>query len=189
MSLRLFAALDIPDAQADRLGAIMRGVGGARWRPRDNLHLTLRFFDEVTEPVAAELDAELDRQSHSIPPFDVTLKGAGFFGGQEPHALWIGVAENEPLRALAAACERAARRCGLKAEARKFTPHVTVAYLNNASLERVIAFEKRFALFELPPWRVLGFGLYSSVVRANAPSLYREEASYVLHSQSMVDRR
>jgi 2'-5' RNA ligase len=185
MSIRLFAALEIPDAQAGRLGSIMQGVGGARWRPRENLHITLRFYGEVTEPVAAELDAELDRLSQGFGPFDVALKGAGFFGGSEPHALWIGVAENENLRALAAACERAARRCGLKAEARKFAPHVTVAYLHNARLERVIAFEKRFALFELPPWRVEGFALFSSVVRNDGPSHYSEEAFYPLLGRSL----
>ncbi|MBK8544651.1 MAG: hypothetical protein IPL62_14550 [Caulobacteraceae bacterium] len=60
MSLRLFAALSIPDHIAERLLPLMKGVGGAKWRPRENLHLTLRFFGELTEPVAEYLDSELE---------------------------------------------------------------------------------------------------------------------------------
>jgi 2'-5' RNA ligase len=180
MPLRLFAALDIPDAQAERLCAIMRGVGGAKWRPRENLHLTLRFFDEVAEPVADDLDAELEQIAQATAPFDIQLKGAGFFGKEEPHALWIGVAENDAVTKLAAHCERAARRAKLPPEPRKFAPHVTIAYLQHAALDRVIAFEQRYALFETRPWRVESFQLYSSHVRRNAPSLYREEACYPL---------
>ena len=180
MSLRLFAALEIPDDVAERLIALMRGVPGAKWRAREHLHLTLRFFDEVQEPAAADLDAALEEVGQGTAPFELQLHGAGFFGGADPHALWAGTAPNAALKALAADCERAARRCGLKAEARKFTPHVTLAYLKGAMLERVIAFEKRVALFQSRPWLADNFVLFSSHIRKNAPSLYREEEVYPL---------
>lgn len=180
MSLRLFAALDLPDDVAERLTALMKGVSGAKWRPRENLHLTLRFFGEVTEPVADEIDAALDEVAEANGPFDLQLKGAGSFGGASPHALWIGARETPELLKLAKDCERAARRAGLKPEGRKFTPHVTVAYLNNAPLDRVQAFEQRFSLFESRPFRIERLSLYSSQVRKSAPSLYRLEAEYSL---------
>lgn len=180
MALRLFAALDIPDPVADQLLRLMRGVPGAKWRPRENLHLTLRFFDEAPENVAADLDAALEEAAQANAPFDIALKGAGHFGKDEPHTLWAGVPTNEALKALAADCERAARRCGLKPETRKFTPHVTLAYLGAATLDRVMAFEERLGLYESAPWRVDGFALLSSHVRRGGPSLYREEASYAL---------
>lgn len=180
MSLRLFAALDLPEDIADRVIALMKGVPGAKWRPRENLHLTLRFFGEVAEPVADDLDAALSAIGDAAAPFDLQLKAAGSFGGADPHALWIGVAENAALTKLAADCERAARRAGLKAESLKYKPHVTVAYLAGAPLDRVQAFEARLGLFQSEPLRVERFGLYSSVTRKGAPSLYRLEAEYPL---------
>ena len=180
MSLRLFAALAVPDHVAELLLALMKGVPGAKWRPRENLHLTLRFFGELAEPVAEDLDAELETATRGITPFELRLKGAGSFGGADPHALWIGAAENKSLNRLAAACEKAARRVKLKPEPHKFTPHITIAYLSGASLDRVQAFEQRHGLFEAPPFQVAGFGLYSSVTRKSAPSLYRLEAEYPL---------
>ncbi len=180
MSLRLFAALSIPDHVAELLLPLMKGVGGAKWRPRENLHLTLRFFGELAEPVAEELDSELEAATSRYKPFDLRLKGAGSFGGVDPHALWIGAAESSSLAQLAAGCEKAARRVKLKPEPHKFTPHVTVAYLNGTLLDRVQGFERELALFETPPFRVASFGLYSSVTRKSAPSLYRLEAEYPL---------
>lgn len=178
--LRLFAALAIPEPVIDRIMPLMKGVPGAKWRPRENLHLTLRFFGDVAEPVADEIDVALDEAARSAAPFEVQLKAAGSFGGADPHALWLGVAESEPLRRLAQACERAARRSGLKPESQKFTPHVTIAYLSHAPLDRVQAFESRLGLYQAPPFRADRFGLYSSTTRKSAPSLYRLEAEYPL---------
>lgn len=180
MSLRLFAALAVPDDAAALLLALMKGVPGAKWRPRENLHLTLRFFDELNEVVAEDLDAELDAATAGFAPFEVCLKGAGSFGGADPHALWVGAAANDSLQQLAAACEKAARRVKLAPERQRFTPHVTIAYLSGAPIERVRMFEQAHALFEAPPFVVQSFGLYSSVTRKGAPSLYRLEAEYPL---------
>jgi 2'-5' RNA ligase len=181
MSLRLFAALSIPDDIAERLQALQRGMAHAKWRPRENLHLTLRFFGEIAEPVADEIDAALDEVASATEPFELHLKSAGSFGKENPHSLWIGAGESPPLKKLAADCERAARRVGLKAETRKFTPHVTLAYLSHAELPRVHSFESRLGLFESRPFQIESFGLYSSWTRKSAPSLYRLEADYPLN--------
>jgi 2'-5' RNA ligase len=180
MTVRLFAALAIPDDVAARLLALQKGIGGAKWRPRENLHLTLRFFGEIAEPVANDLDEELARVADMTRPFALQLKSAGSFGKADPHTLWIGVGESPPLNKLAADCERAARRVGIAPAPRKFTPHVTLAYLSNAELGRVQSFEARLGLFESPLFQVDRFGLYSSWIRKSAPSLYRLEAEYSL---------
>jgi 2'-5' RNA ligase len=180
VSLRLFAAISLPDDVVERLLALQKGVPGARWRPRENLHLTLRFFGEISEPVADELDIALDEVASRTPRFDLQLKSAGWFGGADPHALWIGVNDSAPLMRLAADCERAARRVGLKPEARKFAPHVTLAYIAGTDLGRVQAFEARLGLFESRPFEVESIALFSSWIRKSAPSQYRLEADYPL---------
>ncbi|MES1200484.1 MAG: RNA 2',3'-cyclic phosphodiesterase [Pseudomonadota bacterium] len=178
MSLRLFAAIALPEDVAGRLLALQRGVPGAKWRPRENLHLTLRFFGETPEPTADELDALLAEVGQRTAPFTLQLKAAGSFGKQDPHTLWIGAVETPQLMHLASACERAARRAGLKPETRKFTPHVTLAYLGGAPLDRVQAFETRLGLFQAPPFIVDRFGIYSSWPKKTGPNLYQLEAEY-----------
>ena len=57
--IRLFAAVAIPDQIAAGLAPRLKGILGARWRPADSLHITLRFFGAVAEDAADDLDSEL----------------------------------------------------------------------------------------------------------------------------------
>jgi 2'-5' RNA ligase len=180
MSLRLFAAIAVPDRVAERALAVQRGVAGAIWRPRENLHITLRFFGDTAEPIADELDLALQEIAARTPPFALRLKGAGVFGKEEPHTLWLGVDPGRPLALLAAECERAARRAGLKPEPRKYAPHLTLGRLRSVDRAQLIRFEQRLGLFETDQWLVDRVRLYSSQVRRTAPSSYAVEAEYPL---------
>ena len=176
--IRLFAALAIPDDIAEVLARRRQGLPGARWRPLDTLHLTLRFFDEIPENQAADLDLELDQIR--VEPFDYVLSGAGSFGeGEDVRAIWAGVEESPALNRLAARCETAARRAGLKPENRPYKPHVTLAYLRRAEPARVAAWIQGHNLLKSPPIRAHAFGLYSSVPTPDG-SHYELEREYAL---------
>jgi 2'-5' RNA ligase len=73
VGLRLFAAIAIPEDVSGRLDALMRGLPGAHWTPRENLHVTLRFFGEIDEPVAEDLDTAIDAAVAHAPAFEVKL--------------------------------------------------------------------------------------------------------------------
>ena len=176
--IRLFAAVAIPPQIAEGLQRRQQGLPGARWRPLDSLHITLRFFGEVLEPAAADLDSELAKLAGR--PFELQLQGVGAFGeGREVRAVWAGVGESEPLRTLAGRCEGAARRAELKAEGRAYRPHVTLAYLKRAEPERVAAWVQAHNLLQSPPFQVDRFGLYSSWPTSEG-SRYELEREYTL---------
>ena len=176
--IRLFAAIAVPDDIAGVLVRRQRGLPGARWRPPEALHITLRFFGEMPEPAAHDLSSELIR-AH-VPPFELALEGAGSFGeGHQLRAVWAGVAPSEPLNILAGRCEAAARRAGLKPEGREFRPHVTLAYLRRPDPARVAAWLTNHNLLKSPPFRVDRFGLYSSWLGGEG-SAYQLEREYLL---------
>jgi 2'-5' RNA ligase len=176
--IRLFAALAVPPEIAEGLARRQHGIDGARWRRQSALHITLRFFGDVREDVAADLDLEL--AGIAADPLDLVLEGAGAFGeGEDIHAVWAGVRENPALRRLASRCEAAARRAGLKPEARAYRPHVTLAYLRRADPVSVAAWIQHNNLLQSPPFRVGSFGLYSSTLGREG-SVYRLEAEYPL---------
>ena len=180
MSLRAFFALSIPDGPAARLKAVQRGVAGAKWRPRENFHLTLRFLGDLTHDQAADLDELVGAQRGE--PFELTLAGAGWFGGAEPRQLWIGVEENPPLHALARRLDAACRDLRLPPRSEKFWPHVTLAYCHGTSAGDAARFAERLALFRTDPFLVDEFALWSShqAKYANRPNRYQEEANYPL---------
>src|SRR5690242_13863148 len=113
--IRLFAAIALPEDVAEGLSVRQYGLEGVRWRPMETLHITLRFFGDVQERMADDLDLELE--SVGGGPFSIELAGAGSFGeGDRINALWAGVLGNPALSQLAGRCEAAARRAGLKPE-------------------------------------------------------------------------
>ena len=176
--IRLFAALAIPPNIGLALQSRQAGIENARWRPLESLHVTLRFYGEVREDRARDLDAELSAAGGE--PFDIVLQGAGAFGeGADIHAVWAGVADSPPLTRLAKACETAARRAGLKPETRNFRPHVTLAYLKRPEPDGVAAWIQANNLLKSPPIRVDRFGLYSSFLGSEGAQ-YRLEAEYSL---------
>jgi 2'-5' RNA ligase len=177
--IRLFAALEVPPEIGAGLARRQQGLPGARWRPLETLHITLAFYGEVAEPAAAELDAELSRVGGD--PIDLALEGVGHFGeGRQLQSIWAGVRESEALRRLAGRCEAAARRAGLKTEARAYRPHVTMAYLRrDVAQDRVGAWIAGHNLLSSPSWRATWFGLYSSW-RSHEGSRYDLEREYPL---------
>ena len=176
--LRLFAALAIPEEIGEALVRRQQGLPGARWRPLEALHITLRFFGELREDVAEDLDSALDDVAGR--PMALELEGVGAFGeGEDIHAVWAGVAENAELRQLAGRCESAARRAGLKAETRVYKPHVTLAYLRRPDPDRVAAWIQGHNLLKSPPFALDRFGLYSSW-QTSEGSRYRLEREYRL---------
>lgn len=178
MSLRLFAAIPVPDSLHSDLTRLQRGLPGARWRPPENFHLTLRFFGAVGEHEAEDLDAEL--RAILQPAFTLALRGADWFGKSEPHAVWLGVQPSDELRQLHERCERAARRAGLEPEKRKFKPHVTLAYLNDTPVDRLAAWCRDRARFATEPFRVTHFTLYQSWAHKGGPNIYEPIADYAL---------
>jgi 2'-5' RNA ligase len=176
--IRLFAAIHVPEVVAADLVRLQTGLEGARWRPVEAFHITLRFFGDIAEDVADEVDQALAGVGGKS--FELALKGVGAFGaGHRVDAIWAGVDESEPLRRLAARCETAARRVGLKPETRNYAPHVTLAYLKGADPADVGAWIAGHNLIRTEPFRVQTFGLYSSW-SGKGGSSYRLEQAYTL---------
>jgi 2'-5' RNA ligase len=176
--IRLFAAIAIPPEIGEGLVRRQQGLPGARWRPTEAFHITLRFFGEIAESLADDLDAELAAVSGEA--LTLALEGVGSFqDGDDIHAVWAGVADNPALRRLAARCESAARRAGLTPDRRAWRPHVTLAYLRRAEPSRVAAWIQGHNLLKSPPFRVTSFGLYSSWLSGQG-SRYRLEREYWL---------
>lgn len=160
--IRLFTGLEIPASAAQRLSLLQAGLQGARWIDPENFHITLRFIGDVPEDTACEIDEAL---SHIYEdPFDLKLHGIGQFGHDKPHAVWAGVAESAPLKALQAHQEIALQRLGLRPEPRKYTPHVTVARLHKrtTSPSDVMHYIEHNNLFASEPFEITRFVLFSA---------------------------
>lgn len=174
--MRLFLAIELPEAEARALAAMRRPLPGWRWVPAENLHITLVFLGDVRADAAGELDDALNGMT--IVPPEVQIAGIGHFGRAAPRAVWAGVTPQPALEALANRLAQKARGAGIDVEHRKFVPHVTLARLaNGTSAESVAAFAEAHGRLRLPPFTPQGVTLFRSHLRPEGP-LYESLATY-----------
>jgi 2'-5' RNA ligase len=152
--MRTFLALAIPEDVRARLAVLQFLLPLPRRVEPADLHLTLVFLGEQPMPVLEAVAEEMDRLRQA--PFEVTLRGAGLFGGARPHLAFAEVLPCEPLDRLQAKCARIARAAGVAVETRRFRPHVTLGRFpppppeDAARLERAIVAEAAFAIGRFP---------------------------------------
>lgn len=178
---RLFTGIEIPSGIGQALDMLRGGLPGARWIDRENYHLTLRFLGDIDDRDAQEAAYVLGQVRRAS--FDLHLEGLTAFGGNKPRAVVASVAPEPALVELQAEQERLMRRIGLAPEPRKFTPHVTLARLRNASSLDVANYLSARGYFRTAPFTVSRFVLYSSRASTGGGP-YVVEASYPLINPS-----
>ncbi|QUS37500.1 RNA 2',3'-cyclic phosphodiesterase [Tardiphaga alba] len=174
---RLFAGLEIPADIGQTLANLRGGLPGARWIDPENYHVTLRFIGDIDGISANEIAQLMSRVERK--PFDVTIRGLSSFGGNKPRAIVASVEPSRPLLELQAELERLVRRCGVGPESRKFTPHVTLARLRDASCRDVADYLSVRGYFPSKTFRASEFVLFSSRASTGGGP-YLVEDSYAL---------
>lgn len=177
---RLFVAVDLPETTRKILTGMCFGIPGARWVPEDQIHLTLRFIGEVDGGLSLDISEALD--TVRFPSFAIRLQGVGHFPPRKnPRVLWVGIEQNQDLFLLRQKIDAALAKTGLAAEGRKYSPHITLARLNNAPVSRIGNFLAGNGLFETGPFEIRQFYLYSSILTPKG-AIHRQEASYLLRT-------
>ena len=133
---RLFTGLEIPDDIRQSLSMLRGGLPGARWIDPENYHLTLRFIGDVDDAMAREIVLHA-RQGAARAASNCGSTALSSFGGRKPRAVVATVAPSPAVMELQAEHERLMQRVGIEPEGRKYTPHVTLARLRDASSQDV----------------------------------------------------
>jgi RNA 2',3'-cyclic 3'-phosphodiesterase len=179
--LRLFVALDPPDALRGALAAVQGDLTVGRRLDPDSFHLTLAFLGEVDPDTAEEVHVALEVLS--APGFSLALSGIGTLGGEPPAVGVAEVADAGPVTALHRAVRRALRSAGVELARQRFRPHVTLARLprrmHGGELGDLRMFLARNGGFRADPFQVTSFALYASTLSPGG-ALHEELARYPL---------
>lgn len=166
---RLFAALDLPEPVKDALGDLQVGLPEARWHDIDDFHLTLRFIGEVDPAIENEvvdaLDLLDDRAVTVIP------RGYGHFERKgKPAVLYVAAEPTPELAALQRRVESLVRGCGVAADPRRFTPHITLArFPRSIEAERVGHWLETAPAPQIAPFTADAVTLYRSRRQPDGP--------------------
>ncbi len=183
--MRAFLALSVPEPVQAALGRLiqeLRSAGdGAKWVHPSQIHLTLKFFAELTAEGLAALDAAVPEACAAAAPFPVAVDGLGSFGPADAvRVVWAGVQDPEGgLSAFQARLEERLARAGFPREERPFTAHLTLCRVRsprrNPALRRRLSGRGSLALGS---FRVDRLALYSSMLSPLGPE-HRVERSYL----------
>ena len=136
--MRLFVALEIPEAVRDNLAKIREHFSSIapelRWTPPQNLHVTLKFIGSVpTEKLPTIIEAlrrvRMDKS--------VKLNFSGM-GGSAAGVYWVAIESCPGLEKLAADIDRCLQPLGIAGENRAFHPHVTIARFKDRKMLKKI---------------------------------------------------
>jgi 2'-5' RNA ligase len=145
--MRLFVSVDLddPDAVADAQ-AHLPDAGGLRPVDPAGAHVTLTFLGEVDPDRLDALEAALATavDDAGVDPFHTVVGGFGVFPSLDYiSVVWAGVREGIPeLTRLHEAVERETTALGFDPADHEFTPHVTLARMDDArgkeAVQRVV---------------------------------------------------
>ena len=178
---RLFTGFEIPPEVAQALSTLRGGLPGARWIDPENYHVTLRFIGDVDDDIAHEVESLLGRVRRGR--FEIRIEGLTSFGSKKPRAVVASVEPSSALMEAQAEQERMMQRIGLEPEGRKYTPHVTLARLRDASSRDVAEYLSARGHFRSLAFPVSRFVLFSSRASVGGGP-YVVEASYPLGAAS-----
>ncbi|TKB05769.1 RNA 2',3'-cyclic phosphodiesterase [Desulforhopalus sp. IMCC35007] len=159
--IRLFVAIDIPENIRQEVQGMGRSIPTGRPVPENQLHITLKFIGEVDGTTFLDILDVLGKINQ--PKFSLCLKGVGVFPPRGiPRILWAGVPPVQNLVALRKSIERELAEINIPREKKKFSPHLTLARLNNPPITKLQQFLAGNALLKTSDFPVQTFNLYSS---------------------------
>ncbi|MFB6092440.1 MAG: RNA 2',3'-cyclic phosphodiesterase [Haloquadratum sp.] len=186
--MRLFVSIDLPDrlaAAVEDAQERFRDADGLRFVEPEQAHLTLSFLGETDPERIDEIEAALERavDEAGVDPFDLRVGGFGVFPSLEYiSVVWAGVREGggaaETTR-LAAAVESELTDLGFEGDDHEFTPHVTIARMDDARGKELVQRVVRETDPDLGSFRVEEVRLKESTLRADGPE-YETVAAFEL---------
>ena len=129
--MRAFVAIDLPaeiHAALAREQSAFRAVApDAKWTRAEGIHLTLKFLGHISDDQVS-LVAQALTSLGRFEAFSIEVVGFGFFpDAHRPGVFWAGVEAPPALAQLASSVENALEPLGFAREARRFSPHLTLA--------------------------------------------------------------
>ncbi len=136
--IRSFIAIELPDEVRQKIGELetrlkSAGQNQVRWVNPNSIHLTLNFLGYTSDDKVPEITVAMEEAVRGIPPFVLEVRDTGVFPSvKRARVAWVGLSgEVDKLLRLQKNLETALKPLGFTPEARAFTPHLTLARVND----------------------------------------------------------
>jgi len=151
--IRAFLAVDLPASLRPTLSwaqeELKKSGADVKWVPVGNIHITLKFFGNITDLQVADITEAVTAMAAGQEPFSLTVTDAGAFPSpKSPRVLWLGVGGDlDIMRDFHRRLETAFASLGFPPEDRPFAPHLTLGRVKSPSGRAALS----RCLVNLPP--------------------------------------
>ena len=146
--MRLFIGVPLPPTAVAEVTDVLRQLKNRDWPVRwvrdEGIHITIKFFGEVTTDRVDTIAEMLDFATDGMAPIMLTPGAAGVFPmPSHPRVIRLDMDAGPDLELMQDRIERAAEQLGFGPEGRPFHPHVTLGRVREghrlpADWERVL---------------------------------------------------
>lgn len=99
-----------------------------RWTNKNNFHITLKFFGEVSLDDIEKIKSAVEEIVADIEPFSIKINRIGCFKGKDNcRVLWVGISDDKDIILLHDVIDEKLLRIGFKRDDKKFKTHITIA--------------------------------------------------------------
>lgn len=143
--LRTFIAVDLPTELIEHLRETSRSIqeqfsgDPIRWVPAEDLHITLKFFGDVSTSNIERINEILSAEASYIKPFEISIGDFGVFPDfTKPRVIWTGVQGPDELFNFQRRIDMETARLGYASDKRPFFPHITLGRVSrNSSISEI----------------------------------------------------
>jgi 2'-5' RNA ligase len=172
--MRIFIAIEIPDDVRAAINSLSKDLSGSgapvKWVRPENIHLTLKFLDEVPNESLPRIHEISRTAAHGVRPIPITIEGVGVFPSvRRPRVMWIGISRSRELEKLHRRLEDGLAELGFEPEKRSWSPHLTIGRVKGSwNLEGLRA---RLTEAVLEPQNIIvdSFSIIKSDLRPEGP--------------------
>lgn len=172
--MRLFVGIPIVDDARREiialLGRLRETDWPVRWVSDEGLHLTLKFFGEVTPERLDVIEESVRFAGRGTGAFDLGLDDLGAFpSAARPRILWAGIDAPPALELLYDRLERGGEAIGFAPEGAPFRPHVTLGRVREGHRLPPHALQEAGRWLSPVPFVATHLVLYESVLTTQGP--------------------
>ena len=130
-------AIDVPEEIKEKIISLQKEIGKCnadlKFVERENLHLTIKFFGELSDEKVLEIEKAIENVVSRVNGFEIEVSSIGVFPSLSYlRVIWISIARGrENIFFLHDLLEKEFEKIGIKKD-REFEAHLTIARVRSA---------------------------------------------------------